>query len=229
MREGSLVKAAEHSEQKVARVIGDTAYGGMEVRGQLRAEGVEVVAKMPPIINPKKRFTIEDFRIDTKSGVATCPNGKRSTRRHRQPGIWQYVFAQRDCAACPLRDRCTSAKIARSITVPDDFRERARLRHLQQTRSFRRIYRRRVVIEHRIARLVQRGIRKARYFGKAKVAFQVAIAAAMANLTLANARKALFCLRIIRLGRTQRYRLVRCAGIEVFRVANTMERSRLVA
>ncbi|MDP2886181.1 MAG: hypothetical protein Q8P51_14295, partial [Ignavibacteria bacterium] len=38
--------------------------------------------------------------------------------------------------------------------------------------------------EHRIARLVRLGIRKARYFGSAKVLFQLAMAAAVANLTL---------------------------------------------
>jgi transposase len=198
-----VAKAAEHSEQKITRVIGDTAYGSMETRQALRDDGVEVVAKMPPVINPKQRFTIADFRIDEARGVARCPNGKRSVRRHRQPGIWQYVFADTDCATCPLREQCTSAKRSRSITVADDFRERERLRRFQGTREFRRVYRRRVVIEHRIARLVQLGIRKARYFGKAKVAFQVAIAAAMANLTLANARKLLLSIESIWLDRIQ--------------------------
>lgn len=196
-----VVAAAEHSGQKVARVIGDTAYGNMEVRRELGDVDVEVVAKMPPVINPKGHFTIDDFRIDEKRGVARCPNGNRSTRRHRQPGIWQYVFAERDCAACPLRSRCTSAKRSRSITVPDDFREKRRLRRYQQTDEFRRVYRRRIVIEHRIARLVQLGIRKARFFGKAKVLFQVAIAAAMANLTLASTQKARLPIRIVWLGR----------------------------
>lgn len=222
-------QATEHAEQKVTRVIGDTAYGNMETRNQLREAGVEVVAKMPPVINPKQLFTIADFRIDEQRGVARCPNGKQSTRRHRQPGVWQYVFAERDCAACPLRERCTSAKRSRSITVPDDFRERHRLRRFQGTREFRRVYRRRVIIEHRIARLVQLGIRKARYFGKAKVAFQVAIAAAMANLTLANAKKVVLALLFVRLDRIRRTTSVGASPFAGFVAAHRERGSRRAA
>jgi negative regulator of sigma E activity len=41
-----------------------------------------------------------------------------------------------------------------------------------------------VVIEHRIARLVQLGIRKSRYFGKKKTRWQVVMAALAANVSL---------------------------------------------
>jgi hypothetical protein len=40
------------------------------------------------------------------------------------------------------------------------------------------------VVEHRIARLVQLGIRQARYIGRTKTLFQLLMAAAVANLTL---------------------------------------------
>ena len=39
-------------------------------------------------------------------------------------------------------------------------------------------------VEHRLARLVQLGIRQARYFGRAKTRFQLYLAATVANLTL---------------------------------------------
>ena len=44
--------------------------------------------------------------------------------------------------------------------------------------------RQRVVVEHRIARLVQLGIRKSRYFGRTKTCLQVVMAAVVANLSL---------------------------------------------
>ena len=46
------------------------------------------------------------------------------------------------------------------------------------------IAQRRVVAEHRLARLVQLGIRPVRYFGRAKTKFQVYLAATVANITL---------------------------------------------
>ena len=43
---------------------------------------------------------------------------------------------------------------------------------------------RRVVVEHRLARLVQLGVRQARYLGRTKTLFQLLMAATVANLTL---------------------------------------------
>ena len=40
------------------------------------------------------------------------------------------------------------------------------------------------MVEHRLARLVQLGIRQARYIGRTKTLFQLCLAAAVANLTL---------------------------------------------
>ena len=57
-------------------------------------------------------------------------------------------------------------------------------RALQQSEAFDEYRQRRVVVEHRLARLVQLGIRQARYFGRAKTKFQLYLAATVANLTL---------------------------------------------
>ena len=57
-------------------------------------------------------------------------------------------------------------------------------RALQQSEAFAEYCQRRVVVEDRLARLVQLGIRRARYFGRAKTRFQLYLAATVANLTL---------------------------------------------
>ena len=43
------------------------------------------------------------------------------------------------------------------------------------------------MVEHRLARLVQLGIRQSRYFGRIKTRFQLYLAATVANLTLVAA------------------------------------------
>jgi uncharacterized protein YigA (DUF484 family) len=61
---------------------------------------------------------------------------------------------------------------------------------LQEARAFQRSeafapYRKlRQVAEHRLARLMQLGVRQARYFGRTKTLFQLLMAATVANLTL---------------------------------------------
>ena len=57
-------------------------------------------------------------------------------------------------------------------------------RALQRSEAFGGYRQRRVVVEHRLARLVQLGIRQARYFGRSKTRFQLYLAATVANLTL---------------------------------------------
>ena len=54
-------------------------------------------------------------------------------------------------------------------------------RALQQSADYDEYPARRVVVEHRLARL---GIRQARYFGRVKTKFQLYLAATVANLTL---------------------------------------------
>jgi len=174
----------------VGRVIGDTAYGDLKTRTDLEATGVEVVAKVPPVPARRGCFSVEDFKIDERRSVARCPAGKDSIRRDRlrDPDGWKYIFSRRDCNACPLRENCTTSSVsARQVTVTTVTHEQARLRQRSRSDRWKRIYRRRVAVEHRIGRLRQLGIAQARYFGRKKVAFQVAMAAMVANLVLAVA------------------------------------------
>ena len=188
---GDLVKqAAKKAKQQVERVLGDTAYGTTHARADIAkaAKDAELVAKVPPATHRKgAEFTVEDFKIDTDKGVATCPAGKMALRYERPKGTknHRFTFSQRDCNDCPLRSKCTTAKrVARKITVSENYKELRRLRKHQRTKAFKHAYRRRVKVEHRIARLVQLGVRQARYFGRTKVMCQLSIAAAVANLVL---------------------------------------------
>jgi transposase len=183
--------AATCAQQPIRRAFGDTAYGTTSVRQELSTCVERVVAKAPPLPHRRGCFSLDDFRIDAQRGVACCPAGKHSIRRNRTerraPG-WRYVFALSDCRACPLRARCTSAKATgRKLEVTEVTEAMQRLRRQQRTPAFRALYRKRVIVEHRLARLCQLGVRQARYLGRAKTAFQLAIAAAVANLSLAIA------------------------------------------
>ncbi len=192
-REGAAVlvaEAAARSGQEPKEVLGDTAYGDLETRESIEALGAEVVAKAPPGTR-KGMFDRTDFRIDSRRGVARCPAGKRSTRRAAVPGDdpgWRYLFSRKDCGPCPRRAQCTKSRAAaRVVQITAKTEALWRLRRQQKTKRFRKRYRKRVVVEHRIGRLVQIGIRQAKYFGKAKTGFQIALAATVANLMLVAA------------------------------------------
>jgi len=187
-REGAaelVAEAAERSGQELEEVLGDTAYGDLETRESIEALGAEVIAKAPPGTR-KGMFDRRDFRVDVKRGMARCPAGNRSIRRNAVKGDdpgWTYVFSRNDCSPCPLRARCTKSPTrARHLKITEKTEKLWVLRKQQRTKRFRQRYRKRVVVEHRIGRMVQLGVRQAKYFGKTKTAFQIALIATVANL-----------------------------------------------
>ncbi len=184
-----VAEAGERAGQAVETVLADTAYGDLETRDALSEDNVETVATVAPPGKRLGKFTVEDFSIDVENRQARCPAGKTSTRSSvTKPKDDQgrarisMKFARNDCADCPLRQACTtSEKGCRTITVYEDHHRLEALRAEQRTEPFKRRYRKRVIVEHRIARLVQLGIRQSRFMGRVKTAFQVAMAAAVAN------------------------------------------------
>ena len=94
------------------------------------------------------------------------------------------MFATEICAVCPLRTQCTRSRGGRTVQVHPQEALLQQARELQRSPAFAEVRRRRQVVEHRLARLVQLGIRQARCVGRTKTLFQVCMAAAVANLTL---------------------------------------------
>ena len=178
----------------VEEALGDAAYGDGDTRQAFADAGRTLIARVPGRPN-KAHFPKEDFRIDLESGTCTCPAGKVA-RTIRKPGrradpagrthqLRGFRFDAAVCGACPLRPQCVAGSSGAGRTVQLHPQEALlqQARTLQQSEAFAG-YRQRRVVEHRLARLVQLGIRQARYFGRAKTRFQLYLAATVANLTL---------------------------------------------
>src|SRR5438128_7918332 len=180
-----VVEASEVSTGcQVGEVIGDCAYGAGSMRAEFAATGRTVVAKVPEIHN-QEFFPKTAFQIDVEAGTCTCPNRQTTADLHAaKGGRGVFVFAAETCAACPLRAQCTRGQGGRTVQLHPHETLLQQARELQASTAFDEARRRRQVVEHRIARLVQLGIRQARYVGRTKTLFQLGLAAAVANLTL---------------------------------------------
>lgn len=183
----ALVAASEAAVgEGVETTIGDCAYGSGQLRRAFEDEGRPLVAKVPAQTN-RGYFTKDVFQIDAEAGQCSCPAGQTTTdRRAAAGGRLQFRFAARVCHACPLVSSCTPARGPHGRVVslhPQETLLQA-ARAFQSTAEGRALLRQRQVVEHRIARLVQLGLRQARYFGKTKTGFQLLLLAAVANLTL---------------------------------------------
>jgi len=93
-------------------------------------------------------------------------------------------FPPEQCEPCPQRPGCVSAKHAsRTIEVGPNEALLLDARAYQHTDGYKADRRARQIVERQVARMVQLGARFARFFGSAKVRAQIAIIAAVANLT----------------------------------------------
>ena len=191
-----LVERSEASTGSVVEeAMGDAAYGDGGTCQTFADAGRRLVAKVPGRPD-RKHFPKNDFHLDLAAGSCTCPAGqvtrtivpagKRTDGAGRVYRLQAFQFDGAVCGVCPLRPQCIAAKGGKGRRVlihpQEDMLQQARA--LQQSADYDEYRARRVVVEHRLARLVQLGIRQARYFGRVKTTFQLYLAATVANLTL---------------------------------------------
>lgn len=185
----ALVEQTEAATATVVEeTLGDCAYGNGATRQAFAAAGRQLVAKVATVTN-QGRFPKPAFTLDLVAQTCRCPAGQVShaLRRHRNGG-GAFHFATAVCGACPLRAHCVRGRRGRTVQVHPQEGLLQEARALQASPAFRDYRQRRPTVEHRLARLVQLGLRQARYRGRTKTLFQLALAAAVANLTLLAGR-----------------------------------------
>jgi hypothetical protein len=101
-------------------LLGDTSYGHGRQRLLLQSIGVEMIAPVPPAVNPTGLFANSRFSYDRENDVYRCPNGTTSSRKYHNPklGGTQYFFGKA-CKGCPLRESCTTNASGRSVFHSD--------------------------------------------------------------------------------------------------------------
>ena len=166
---GLMEQSETNAGAPVVEAMGDTAYGDGGTRQDFADAGRKLVARVPGRLN-SKHFPKDDFVIDLAAGACTCPAGR--VTRHRVPMATHtdltgrtykqegFRFDAAVCGACPLRPQCTSAKpgLGRTVRLHPQEALLQEARRLQDSPAYDEYRQRRVVAEHRLARLVQLGI-----------------------------------------------------------------------
>jgi hypothetical protein len=128
------------------------------------------VIKPPPLRHViAGGFTIDDFTIDDQAGTATCPAGRIvALGRPQADGSRQAQFKAR-CRGCPLRERCTTSKTGRVLSVHSQHALLAAARRAATDPAWQQEYRRwRPPVERAIAWLAAHGNRRVPYRGVRK-------------------------------------------------------------
>jgi hypothetical protein len=143
-----------------------------------RGPDLAVYCKAWRVRNSSGRFAKDQFTIDFGAGQLTCPAG---VSMPFGPGK-TVRFPKNTCAACPLRQRCTTSSNGRSVAIHPDEALLAELRHRQQTPAGRAELRERVQVEHTLAHVGHWQGRRARYRGTRKNLFDLRRIAVVHNL-----------------------------------------------
>jgi hypothetical protein len=143
-----------------------------------RGPDLAIYCKAWRVRNTTGRYAKNQFTLDFGAGQLTCPAG---VSMPFQPGT-TVRFPQRACAACPLRERCTTSSNGRSVSIHPDEALLSELRQRQQTPAGRADLRERVKVEHALAHVGHWQGRCARYRGTRKNLFDLRRVAVVHNL-----------------------------------------------
>jgi Transposase DDE domain/Transposase domain (DUF772) len=175
---------ANNASVATPSVYGDAAYGSGELLAYLQENGIDARVKAQPPSAPGGVFTKDRFVIDLGASTVTCPAGNTVPISFVPSGTGTAHFGEA-CAACPLREACTTAKTGRTVGISSH----EELLQAQRARcadpGFAADYKAtRPKVERKLAHLMRRrhGGRRARVRGKQKVDADFNLLAAAQNL-----------------------------------------------
>jgi transposase len=171
----------------------DKAYGNGRLLGWLI--GQNITPYVPVIDRTRQRdgfFTRDAFTYDREVDAYRCPADKPLGYMGtvRASGVRRYRSRASDCAGCPLKQRCTTAR-QRALTRLVDEDARDQVRALAATEAYARARQRRKRIERVFGHLKRNlKLRTLKLRGLAGAAEEFTMAAAAYNLQLLAKRTA---------------------------------------
>jgi transposase len=166
----------EHQKAELNELHIDRAYLSSSLVKN-RGSELTVYCKAWRVSNGNK-FAKSAFVLDWESETITCPN--QVSVPFREGGKVQFPKAS--CLNCPVRQKCTTSKKGRSVSIHPDEKFIAELRERQLTPTGRAKLRERVTVEHSLSHIGHWQGDKARYMGVRKNLFDLRRTAVVHNL-----------------------------------------------
>lgn len=190
VRTDALLKKETTKLKEGAAIIADGLYNNATTVGQVEA------ARGRPCFSGLTTERVSDgFEYDAEADQVVCPQGKRSIGKTRMAGKGDlghgdlYYFSTRDCAGCPLRGACLTPGEREGSAMPRRrvYFSDVRKRKIAAGTAGRAWWKEQLKVRYRIEakfdeQMNRHGLRRARYWGLAKVTVQVLLNAITVNL-----------------------------------------------
>jgi transposase len=143
-----LMRTRDRFDLHPELLAADTAYGAADMLGWLvEDQGIEPHI---PVFDKSERkdgtYSATDFTYDREADEYRCPGGKALKPYWRnisdgrpefgKDGFKKYFARKQDCAACPLKPRCTPNQTTRKIARSQHEAARQRARDIARTDAY---------------------------------------------------------------------------------------------
>jgi Transposase DDE domain/Transposase domain (DUF772) len=170
---------------KPSSVVADSAYGYARYRREFKEENIQFVSPLQNKPNPTGLFTHEQFTYDSETRTVTCPRGamtNHSVRNNKYEGF-QFKFPKSSCAACPVREQCTTNANGRTLFISDYYKEIQEAAVFNQTEEAEKLLKDRIAIEPKNNELKNHhGLGDARYRSREKRRIETKITSMVVNI-----------------------------------------------
>ena len=190
-----LVRAQDRFDLHPGVLAADTAYGAADMLGWLVEE--QDIEPHIPVFDKSERkdgaFPATDFAYDPDTDAYKCPGGRELRPYWRnismgrpafgKDGFKKYYARKQDCAACPLKPRCTPNQVTRKIARSRHEGARQKARDIAKTDAYVDASRRRKKVEMLFAHLKRIiGLDRLRLRGPSGAKDEFHLAATVQNL-----------------------------------------------
>jgi hypothetical protein len=185
-----VIRKTEDAGIDVDTVVADAAYSGKNNIERCDAEGVQLVAKLNPVVYAADEDKDDGFVYNKDAGTMQCPAGhlaissRTDKARDGMNARLVFFFSHLICRKCPLRDGCLkkgTRRKSRSIRILDDTHEN--YMKFEKSAFFAEKYRLRYMIEAKNAELKNvYGYSRALSYGLESMEMQGAMCVFASNL-----------------------------------------------
>ena len=177
-----MVDRMEALQIKPAQLLGDHAYGHVEMHEQLAARQIEAVAPVAEGRGVRGLYGKDAFVIDLEKATCRCPAQQFGRPRYAKDGRLKAFVFGKSCSDCPLRVQCTTSADGRVVNLHEREADLQRLRAKQKGEAFGALYRLRPKVERVISHLKSHGARRSRYRSHKRRLVQLAFTAVVVNI-----------------------------------------------
>ena len=132
-----LIEKERRNNLKTTKIIADALYDSIDNRKFCIEQNIEAF-----IPSRRKTKILDKFSYSSQSDTLICPQDKRSISKIPQGDGFLYLFSQKDCKGCPIKNTCpttsenrarvylSKSEILRRKTNPTKYKQFIKLRHL---------------------------------------------------------------------------------------------------